>query len=214
VQISGDLLEREFEYKDETWNEIRHIPARGFLGWWDLEEVPFPDNPCTNTRASFDGNSIWINSREESPQRWVFLRYLKPAGTIHAIEYDVTLGSKFSELQFAFNYRSIMDRVRFMIIDNRELLFQCVEKGSFIPPLRAKPVCLEIGRKYHTRIEVIGDSFSYYIDGKREMALSLSSHGARRDDGISLIFFEQSPSRPMDVRLNNIRIYSGHKTGS
>ncbi|MBC7980915.1 MAG: hypothetical protein H7Y36_10165 [Armatimonadetes bacterium] len=207
-QISSEDLEAEFKYKDETWNEIKYIHARGILSWWNIHEVPFIDNPCNNSRAKFSGNSLHIESSESTPQRWVFLRYLKPLGTTYAIEYDITIQSEFSELQFAFNYRSIMDRTRFMISDNRELQFQTLAKCTFIPPLKKTPLRLETGRKYRTRIEVIGDTFRYALDGKTKMELSLKLLHARPGDGFVLIFFEKKSNHPIHATLENIVIFS------
>lgn len=215
TQISGDDLETEFQFKDESWNEIKHIYARGWLDWLGLPGLPTLENNCPNTRVVFNGNSIKVRSSEHLPLRWVFIKYHIPIGKVYAIEYDVTIGSEFAELQFAFNYRSIMNRVRFMIVDNKKLILQTVEKGSFISPICTKPLTLKIGTKYRTRIEIVDDSFYYYLDGSLKMAASLPGHGAREDDGFALILFATEPQCRIVADLDQVRIFRGaHKTST
>lgn len=208
-RISGDDIETEFDYKDETWNEIRFIHARTCLEWWRIKDVPFADNTCKNTRVLFEKDSLLVENTEAQPLRWIFLRYRNRIGSVYAMEYEVTVESDFTELQFAFNYRSIADRVRFMIVDNRQLVFQTVEKGAFIPPLRIRPLRLEHGRKYLVRIEVIRSSFSYSVDGSLVMSISLPSHAAMENDSVAIILFEKMALKPIHARIDHLRVFRG-----
>jgi hypothetical protein len=209
TRISGEAIKDDFIYKDESWNEIKFIHARGILDWWRIGPIPFVDNPCTTRRVAFSGKSLSIDNAEPNTLRWIFLRHIHPLGTTYAIEYDVTVGSEFSELQFAFNYRSIMDRSRFMIADNRTLIFETLTQGSFLPAFASTPLRLEIGRKYHTRIEIIGDSFRYIIDGEPRMSLTIKALAARPGDSFALIFFEKESDKPILAQLDNLRVFRG-----
>jgi len=143
------------------------------------------------------------------PNRWVFLRFLRKVGSVYAIEHSLTINSEFTEVQFAFNLRSMMDRVRWMLLDNRELIFQTVEKGAFVSPLRRIPLRLNLGRKYHIRIEVISNSFYYYLDGKMLMSIAVEGHSARENDSCALIFWEQGSERDIDATIESVRIWKG-----
>ena len=210
TKISGSATETDFDYKDESWNEIRHIHAILCLEWLGFARyLPLLDNSCANTRVKFQAAQLYIESMENTPLRWIFLRYKYKPGPVFAVEHEVTVYSDFSELQFAFNYRSIADRLRFMIVDNRELIFQTVEKGAFIAPLKTRPVRLEHGRRYIVRVEVSGDCFSYFIDGTVVMSISLPSHPAMAGDSIALILFEKDASKPIRASIEHWCIFKG-----
>ena len=207
--ISGDNIEADFDYRDESWNEIKYLGARGWLEWFQMGQVPISPNSCDNKRVIFSGNSLRICSAGGVPNRWVFLRFLRKVGSVYAIEHSLTINSEFTEVQFAFNLRSMMDRVRWMLLDNRELIFQTVEKGAFVSPLRRIPLRLNLGRKYHIRIEVISNSFYYYLDGKMLMSIAVEGHSARENDSCALIFWEQGSERDIDATIESVRIWKG-----
>ena len=212
--ISGDNLKLDFDYRDESWNEIRWLGARAWLEWLQMDQVPILSNTCNNKRVIFSGTSLVINSPSGLPNRWVFLRFLRKVGKIYAIEHYITVNSEFTEVQFAFNLRSMMNRVRLMLVDNRELMFQTVEKGAFMPPLRRTPLRLETGRKYHIRIEVIGNCFYFYLNRELVMSLSVEGHSAEDNDECALILWEQSSERRIDALIEDLRIWSGNRCSS
>ena len=209
--LSSDNIEADFDYRDESWNEIKHLGARGWLEWFQMDQVPISSNACANNRVVFSENSLHVRSQGGASNRWVFLRFLRKVGCIYAIEHTLTINSEFTEVQFAFNMRSMMNRVRWIILDNRELVFQTVEKGAFVSPIIRKPLRLNLGRKYHIRIEVIRNSFYYYVDGEMLMSLTVDGHSAQVNDDCALIFWEQGSERQIDVTLENLRIWSGEK---
>lgn len=209
--LSSDNIEADFDYRDESWNEIIHLGARGCLEWSQMNQVPFPSNLCTNSRVVFFGNSLRVRSGGGAPNRWVFLRFLHKVGCVYAIEHSLTINSEFTEVQFAFNIRSMMNRVRWIILDNRELIFQTVEKGAFIKPVFRKPLRLILGQKYQVRMEVVNNSFYYYIDGEIVASLTLDGHTAQVHDECALIFWEQGSERQIDATLENLRVWRGEK---
>jgi hypothetical protein len=208
-RISGDNLSEEFDYKDETWNEIRFISQCLRHAYWKTPAIPIMENECRNDRLIFTGRDIQIYAEGKTPNRWVFLPYKKSLGSIYAIDYDIRIFSEFKEIQFGFNYESIAKRLRFMILDNRELVFQVVENGTFYQPLKSVQLSFILGRQYHVRIEVIKDSFFYYVDGKLLMSLRAVLHEAKDSQNIVLIFWENKNQREIKATLENISIYRG-----
>lgn len=215
TRISGDDLSLEFEYKDETWNEIAYLNERIMVRAQNGRLFPMPDNACENTRVEFHGDSFRVESHERIPNRWVMLCGKYAQGSVYAVEYDFRTDSDFTEIQFAFNYRNIAERVRLMVVDNRELIFQTVEKGAFIRPTKTRPWRFEHGRTYHVRIEVRGDVFSYIVDGEPLMTLRVPEFlAAREDDSFALIFWEKDDVRPISAEIRNFRVFRGNEIAS
>lgn len=208
-QTSGSEISGEFDYRDETWNPVKYIGAYGILGWWGHDSMPYEDNTCINKRVAFAGSSIRFESRENQANRWMVLRLTKKPGPVHAIEFIIQIESPFTEIQYAFQFRTIMQRLRFMINENTELIFQCLRNGSFIPPLASRPLSLVPGKPHLIRIEVVKDHFRYLIDGEVVLALALPGYGCGSDDDAALILFEASPQRPVVAELREVRLFSG-----
>lgn len=208
-QTSGPDISREFVYKDETWNPVKHIGAYGILGWWGHDALPYDDNACDNTRVTFSGNRIRFESRENQANRWMVLRLADKPGSVHAIEFIIRIESPFTEIQYAFQFRTIMQRLRFMINDNSELIFQCLRNGSFIPPIASRPLSLFPGKPHHIRIEVVQDHFRYRIDGETVLELALPGFRGDAGDDAALILFEAGPHRPVLAELSEVRLFSG-----
>lgn len=209
TRISGSHLDNEFIYKDESWNQIRCISQFLALDFWKLPGIPWIDNECKNNRVIFAGKNISIHSMGKTPNRWIFLLYKKTLGNIYSITYDITIFSIFKEIQFGFNYETIAKRVRFMIVDNKNLVFEVVENGTFYL-IQSVPLSLKLGIKYHIRIEVIKDSFFYYVDDVLVMSLSSHLHEAKNNQKIAFIFWENKNEREIKVLLDNISIFTGN----
>ena len=208
--ISGDRICQEFEYKDETWNEIAYLNERRAVLACKGKFFPMPDNICNNTRVCFSGKSFKVESREKNANRWVMLKGKYQQGSIFAVEYDFCVESDFTEIQFGFNYRNIAERARLMVVDNRQVVFQVVERGGFIYPTKHLPWRFEHGKHYRVRIEIIENIFSYFVDGACILSVRVPSFlMAQKDCPFALIFWEAGTHRPILASVDDFRVFRG-----
>ena len=195
-----------FEIKDENWCYIKHIHDIAFCERLGMTRI-YEENECTVPRVMFIDQGIKVESCERQSNRWIFMKSKRSFGDTYAIEFDVVLDSIFTEFQFAFNYESIMNRKRFMVVDNEKLVFGTVEKGSFIT-LKETPMHFNIAEKNTIRIEIIKDSFYYYVNGKIIMAVQLIGKTANENQRWCLIFWESGDVRPIKATLSNFKYYT------
>lgn len=201
------LYMEDFEYRDELCNEIANIGALGCLDWWGFKPLDLAHSECLNSRVKSDQDDhIIVDVPAGIPNRWVFLKLRNPVGDQFRINFVVKLESEFTEFQIAFNFRHLMNRIRFMLVDNRELLFQVVEKGSFITPLVSRPLSFEMERDYHCEIRVFKSQYAFSVNGDDVMAIDLPSHSAMPGDELALILFEADNQRVIRAIVRDIHL--------
>jgi hypothetical protein len=197
----------DFDFRDETCHEIANIAALACLGWWQFEPLPLVRNECMNDRVTHSaGGGLKIEVPPGQSNRWVFLKLPEPVGSGFRLRFEVRLDSEFTEFQIAFNFRHLMDRARFMLVNNRELLFQIVEKGSFIPPLVVRPLKFELGRPYRCEVRVHGSRYAFSVNDRDVIAVDLPGHNAAPGDTMVLILFEEGERREIRAVVEKIEL--------
>lgn len=78
---------------------------------------------------------IEVSSKQENNENWLaFIVDAVPRE--FAFEFDYVQQSAFCEFQIAFNYKSLLNRNRFIVMENKEVLFDDISTGHFFKPLR------------------------------------------------------------------------------
>jgi hypothetical protein len=198
-----------FFIRNESW-----VPIKYMASYLVLESMgaaaPDPANEfIPDHRCIINDNTLQIKSVENQPLRWIFCQYKHPVGVVYRVEMIISLQSIFTEFQFALNFRSIANRVRFMLVNNQQLIFQIVKDGVFFPYICNIPLRLELNRIYKISIEVVNHIFNFYLDGQLLVSISCIYAEAKPDDKFAIIFFEESEREPILASILDIRIYEG-----
>ena len=209
--IEAGISEENFVYRDESWNHVKYMGVMGLADWLGYPDLPIDDGVPTTERVHFENGDITIRSEEPSELRWVILKYRKPVGSVYAVEFTAKIDSVFTELQFAINWKSIAERDRFMICNNRLLIFQNVWKSAFLRWLVEKPISLDFGKPVQFRIEVIEDTYSITIDQKSEISFTLPSLPAAESGYFAFILFEKTSDRKILAKIQDFKVSRGVK---
>lgn len=212
--IDKGISEENFVYRDESWNHVKYMGVMGLADWLGYPNVAVDDNGTSTDRLQFNDGNLTVRSEEQSALRWVILKYHKPLGSVYAVEFTAEIESVFTELQFAINWKSIAERDRFMICNNRFMVFQNVYKSAFLKWLQERPVSLDFGKPVFFRIEVIEDTYSIIINRKTEMSFTLPSLPAADPGFFAFILFEKTPDRKILAKINDFTISLGVKKSS
>lgn len=210
--LDKGINENNYIYLDEYSNQVKSLGALGLFEWLGYPKIELDDSPKVTNRVVYNNNgNITIQSEEKSEFRWVVLKYFKPLGDIYTIEFTVTIESEFTELQFGINWESITTRDRFMVVNNRTLIYQNVIKALFLPKLVEKPLSLELGKPTHFRIVVIEDNYSVIIDNELKISFSFPLRPALKNGEFAFIFYEKSAKRSIVAHLQDVNILIGTK---
>lgn len=206
-----ELTIDNFAFRDEGWADIKSIAKLLYCSRrFAISEMDAPVTACNYCAPlCVQENKISVERCEKIKMRWVFFKYREAVPANYAVEYVLTMFSEFTEVQFAFNYSSLVKRFRFMLIDNRRLTFDIVDKGAFLASLRTVPLRLRLGRQYRIRIEICGSEFCFFVDGICHMRIDCSAI-VRHTSGttFALVYYEAGDSRPIRFCIEGIRLLS------
>lgn len=85
----------------------------------------------------------------------------------------VSVDTVFSEVQFAFNYRSIDSRLRFNIVDNRKVTFDVIHGGMF-QNIAEKRFSFRKGKEYFVEIVFCDGCAFFAVDNKVLMSVKVT----------------------------------------
>ena len=148
---------------------------------------------------------------------WIYLVSKQAQGDTYALDFDFTPHTAMQEtLQICFCSNSLAYRLRYNLENNKTLKFDIVDRAHFTYWSDVahwdnfkQPCSLPLHQKSHIRLEVIRDTFVYYINGVRQMAIRLKdfeSFGNRW----YLIFWngvDEAGKMEMDIEIENFKIY-------
>jgi hypothetical protein len=203
---------KDFHIRNESWTPIKHLEAYLLLASMGCRAPDASDEFTPDERCAASDASIHVSSAENEALRWIFIQSKFHVGSIYRADMEVSIQSVFTEFQFAINFQSIADRARFMIVNNRQLVFQSVKHGVFMPYLATKPLSLDINRVYRISIVVIYDCFYFYLENNLIMSLKCKHIKARASDRLAIILFEERKDRPIKATISKLQISEGHMT--
>jgi hypothetical protein len=203
---------KDFHIRNESWTPIKHLEAYLLLASMGCRAPDASNEFTPDERCAASDASIHVSSAENEVLRWIFIQSKFHVGSIYRADMEVSIQSVFTEFQFAINFQSIADRARFMIVNNRHLVFQLVTYGEFMPCLAVKPLSLDIDKVYKISIIVIHDCFYFYLENTLIMSLKCKHAKAKANDRLAIILFEESKDRLIEATISKLQISEGHMT--
>lgn len=199
---SEDALDsRVWTFHDEEWNRIKFLPVNRDSIRRGLP-VYVEDNtqPVTSEIRFSDDEGIRFIGTTSSKDEWLCL-ILDPAiynWTAYSLECQVKRDSAFRELQFAFHYQDLYNRLRYRF-ENDHLYFDEVNRFRFRNSLNGVPFRMQIGTWYDLRIEVFPHGSKCYINGTLMMT-DYNPHPSLNHGSIAIILWEDNGHT--DIRAN------------
>ena len=143
-----------------------------------------------------------------SPMRWVMFCATTALPPDFALEFDYLPHAEFKEqLQFDFRMASLGDRLRFMVRGNSTLVMNAVENGRFPPDLRSAACSFPVGRVSRVRVESCCGVHSFSVDGRNLLSLAYDGPAGRTGGHAAFVFYDSSPSKPIDFEISRLRLF-------
>ena len=164
-----------------------------------------------------DINSLEIQT-ESQLDTWIYLPAKAKQPSIFAIDFDFLTNSGIKEtFQIDFLMKSLADRFRFMVKDNKILKFDIWANGYSLGYSEEewkkfeKPFSISLGKTTHVRLEVCNDIFQISFNGNPEMTIKAKEY-MRNDAYWSLIFWNGTKEhKGINIRIANFKIYHKRK---
>lgn len=200
--VTGGFF-RNCRYKDEKWNYIANLP--GYLkSVQNKHPVIFEDNKCNmagrcTVKTAEDAD---ICSREKN-NNWVCFFYEETPEENYCFSFDIKLFSEFNEIQVAFRYRNLGNRLRFQIRDNREAVFECIREGQFYNRIYSKPLTLSLQEWHNIRLTACENSYSFAVDGQVILHILAKREDKRLGNGLALILYNRDDTAKIQCGIRN-----------
>ena len=186
---------------------IQRLCAQARFGRFSRRWPPVFDGGAGRVRFRRDGFDV--DCAGGAPARWVFLQQRTPLAEPFALSFDLVLGSEFTEFQIAFQIRHLLRRCRFILVDNRNLCFEVVDRGAFLRSIRSTPLRLEIGRTYHMEMLFSRSACSFRLDGRTILSVAATLPWMDlRPAPFGVILFEKGAVRPIRASVSSLRLGS------
>lgn len=191
-------------YKDESWNYIKNLRqyqeylGKGIRPDWD-------DNDCPSCKYEYHEDGIKVRT-EAAGNNWLCFYIGEQLPDSYELSFDICLYTEFTEVQTAFSYIDLGNRLRFMIKDNKTCLFEAVYEGDFLEPFEQVPYSLSLAVKHRICIRVTDNIYEMYVDGVR--ILGIKENGTKIIDGnrACIILWNEDDSAPIECDISNISI--------
>ncbi len=197
-----------FLVRTEASPDIANLPRlciRARFGRFSRRWPPVFDGGAGRIR--FRSGGFDIDCATGMPGRWVFLQQKTPLPEPFALSFDLVLGSEFTEFQIAFRIRHVLRRCRFILVDNRNLCFEVVDRGAFLRSVRSVQLRLEPGRTYHLEFFFSHDGDVVRLNGRPMLSVATKlGWTARGPAPFGIILFEKGPNRPIRASVSSLRI--------
>ncbi len=206
----AETPEGVFLVRTEASPDIVNLPrlrTRARFGRFSRRWPPIFDGGAGRVR--FRRGGFDVDGESGAPGRWVFLQQKTPLAEPFALSFDLVLGSEFTEFQIAFQIRHILRRCRFILVDNRNLNFEVVDRGAFLRRIRSVPLRLEMGRTYRVEVLFSPKGHVFRLDGRPLLSVAARLPWIDRTPApFGIILFEKGASRPILTSISSIRLGS------
>ena len=193
-------------YHDERWIRVmdrskhRRLVAAGIKP----QVVDNRQNPTGE--VLINNGTIDFTGIPNSKDKWFYL-YLDPATYAwrdHSFKIAIRRDTDFREFQFGFRYRDFYNRYRFRL-ESDHIFFDKVTKGKFYNRLGAAPFKMVHGVTYELRVDITGNRYRCFIDGKP--MLDEFDFSAEFESGsIAIILWEHDGVTPISAGIGPIEV--------
>lgn len=200
--LNFDYFKANFVYKDDSWILIKNLAE--YLDFiFQNKKYLYDENYIDKKRYSIKKNSISVKSFSHD-NNWICMYLDLPNYSNYEIEYDVIPYSSLQEIQIAFNYKDLGNRLRFMVHNDKEVVFEAVYRGVFYHNLRSVNYKIKKGKKYKIKLRVSDNVYSYFIND--ELILSVKDRRKLiKGDKVCLIFYNQYSNDDVCFDLLNFK---------
>lgn len=199
------------DYKDETWDQVINLNRNMLLhsfGIYNRAQRAF------NSIRTKEGKKLRINPADNAiniksqglSNDWIYLTTHKKKFDNCRVSVKVRFNSIFKEFQIAFRHHSLLERLRFRIIDGSSVVFEIVTKGFFSEPIQQIPFAIEIGKIYDIDLVCVEGDYSFSIDKK--VIMSIRDRLYRQQKGeLAFVLWDDKPKSNIQAEIIDISIY-------
>jgi len=209
-----DSLDLMYDFRDESSSDVRSLLKhdRSWRRSHFTNDFRLPVGGIDKLSYQVNRNDQGVRFHADNDgEHWIYLLSRNDMPDSYAIEFEYVPHSVFREqLQICFCARSLCDRHRFILKFNRQIYYQVVKNGFFLPKLDSKNLSLDLHRATVVRFEKCRDTFSISFDGKValcEKCLALPPVRSRS----MLLFWNRANGemacQEIDFELRNFRFY-------
>ncbi len=189
-------------YKNENWDYVKKRFHNRFLEFYGINSYTI-DNVCTDSKTSRENNDLYFKSTGLKDD-WIYYYQQDYKITNYELAFDATFNTHFREIQLAFRYRDFYNRYRFRI-EAGLLHFDIVNKGQFYNSLYTAPFTINLKKKYHFKIVVKGNKYSFLNDDTVIMTIS-DDMNIYLSGGVAIILWDDSGNSNIDCSYDNIQL--------
>lgn len=199
ININEKIVDINFlkcmEYMDEADPQIRNMFALHDLKGSDASKYKIQND-----------TSIEIDTHQLNNENWLAF-IVKRMPKKYSIEFDYKPMQSFCEFQVAFNYESLLNRNRFIVMENKQILFDDISQGRFFKPLKGKysEQIFENGKFNHVRVVCSPNYYEFIVNDKTIMTVG-AKYKFHRGRGCAIVLWENYNNRKIQVSISNIVI--------
>lgn len=182
-------------YLDESYPEVKN-------------QFCFRDLTVIKEKYFFQSsNSIKINVQKNDGENWlVFVWNQLPDN--YVLEFDYYPSNVICEFQLAFNYYNLRNRNRFLVLENRKVLFDLIKDSCFYPIIYEKDMTeiFDIGKKNHVVLSVTKNLYEFRVNNILLYAIEAKKPMTKGKD-LAFILWEDKHNRPINCRIDEMKLY-------
>ncbi len=196
-------LFENYEYKDEKWNYIHNLyQYRKSIG--KSKPLKFDNNICNEcNKCKFVGDNVAVITSKPQKENWICFYYKDFLPDSYTFSFEIKIESVFKEIQIAFKYANLGNRLRFIIRNNREVCFECVSDGEFYNKIHRRPISLVMGKYYKISVTVNKEIFSFTIDDMEIFRIISKKPDLKLGNKLSLILYNPDDDNGIFCLIKN-----------
>jgi hypothetical protein len=189
-------------YKNENWEYVVKRFHNRFLEFFNINTNTI-DNDCADNKTTRENNHLYFKSAGLKDD-WIYYYQQDYKVTDYELAFDATFNTHFREIQLAFRYRDFYNRYRFRI-EAGLLHFDIVNKGQFYNSLYTAPFVISLNKKYHFKIVVKGNKYSFLHNDNVIMTIT-DEVNIYLSGGVAIILWDDSGNSNIDCSYENISL--------
>lgn len=198
-----EYFKKNFFYEDDNWLLIKKL-SDYLEHIFQKKNFLYDKSDYVEKKYILTKDSIFINSTAHI-NNWICLFLDLPQVTNYCVEYDVIPYCSLSEIQLAFNYIDLGNRLRFMIHDDKEVVFESVYRGLFYHKIRKKDYIVQKNKKLKIKLIVKNNIYFYYINDVLIYSI-LDKNKLINNNKICLIFYNKNDNDDVKLEITDFKL--------